>query len=145
MKELHYQIEINAPKQIVWDTLWQDSTFREWADIIDPGTYMVGELKEGNEIQFISSENGYGVTSLVDELVAGEYLLLKHSADTQGSGTSEREKEWTGGNESYSLSETDGITTLAVKFDVPLELEDYFRTAYPKSLARIKELAETDA
>lgn len=141
MKQMQFTIQINAPKQKVWDTLWQDATFREWAGIIDPGTHLVGELKEGGEVQFISG-NGYGVTSLVEKLVVGESLVLKHSADTQDSGKQERENEWTGGKESYSLSEKDGITTLTAAFDVPLEMEEYFKAAYPKALERVKVLAE---
>lgn len=142
MNPLQFSIEINAPKQKVWNTLWQDETFRDWASIIDPGTYMAGELTEGSEMQFISAENGYGVTSLVEKVVEGEYLLLKHQADTQEVGTKEREKEWTGGSESYTLVENDGLTTLTAEFDVPPELKGYFNDAYPKALARVKELAD---
>ncbi len=103
---------------------------------------MVGDLKQGNEIQFISAENGYGVTSLVEKLTPGEFLLLRHSADTQETGTREREKEWTGGTESYLLAETDGTTTLTAAFDVPPELEEYFEINYPRALERVKTLAE---
>lgn len=141
VKEMQFSTEINATKERVWDTLWRDETFREWAGIIDPGTHQVGNLKEGNEIQFISG-NGYGVTSLVEKLTVNEFLLLRHSADTQQSGEQEREKEWTGGAETYSLTEKDGVTTLTTEFDVPPQLEEYFKGAYPKALERIKELAE---
>jgi hypothetical protein len=142
MKEMRFSIEINAAKEEVWDTLWQDETLREWASIIDPGTYMVGDLKEGNEVEFISSSSGYGVTSLVEKLVAGEFVLLRHRADTQEDGKREREKEWSGGEESYSLAEKDGTTTLTVAFDVPPELEEEFSVNYPKALERVKVLAE---
>jgi uncharacterized protein YndB with AHSA1/START domain len=142
MKQLQFTIEIHATKEKVWDTLWRDETLRQWAGIIDPGTYMKGELKEGNEIEFISSENGYGVTSVVEKLVPGEFLLLRHRADTQDAGNREREKEWTGGSESYSLAERDGTTTLSVAFGVPPELEEYFKTTYPNALERVKMLAE---
>ncbi len=142
MKEMQFSIEINATKERVWDTLWQDKTFRQWASIIDPETYMVGDLKEGNEIQFISSASGYGVTSLVEKLVAGEFLLLRHRADTQEHGKREREKQWTGGKESYSLEEKNGTTTLTAAFDVPSELEEMFKVSYPKALERVKLLAE---
>lgn len=141
MKKIQFSIEIHAAKDRVWDTLWQDETLREWAGIIDPGTYMVGDLKEGNEVQFISG-NGYGVTSLVEKLTPGEFLLLRHSADTQGNGKREREQEWTGGEESYSLVEKDGTTTLTAAFDVPPEMEEYFKITYPKALERVKVLAE---
>lgn len=142
MKEMQFTTQINVSKEKVWDTLWQDETFREWAGLIDPGTYMVGELKQGNEVQFISAENGYGVTSLVAELTPNESLLLKHQADTQDTGKQERAQEWTGGEESYTLSDKDGVTTLTVTFGVPLEMEEYFQENYPKALDRVKTLAE---
>ena len=144
MKKMQFTVTINAPKQTIWNTLWQDATFREWAGFIDPGTYMVGKLKQGEEVQFISAENGYGVTSLVEKVTPGEFLLLRHSADTQDVGTREREKEWTGGAESYTLTEKDDVTTLTAEFDVPPELEEYFSTAYPKALERVKLLSEND-
>lgn len=58
MVELNYTIKINATKRKIWAVLWEDQTFREWANLIDEGTYMKGELKEGGEVEFISSVNG---------------------------------------------------------------------------------------
>lgn len=142
MKKVQFSIEINATKESVWETLWGDVTFRDWASIIDEGTYIKGELKEGNEIQFISSVNGYGVTSLVEVFNLNEFILFKHSADTKESGEQEREKEWTGGEESYSLAEKDGITTLTVKADIPNELEEIFNNSLLKAIERVKVLAE---
>lgn len=103
---------------------------------------MTGVLKEGNKIQFISSENGYGVTSLVEKLIPDEFVLLRHRADTQEEGKREREKEWTGGEESYSLREIAGTTTLTVAFDVLSEMKEYFKDNYPKALERVKVMAE---
>lgn len=142
MKEIQCSIEINASKERVWATLWEDKTFRDWASMIDEGTYMEGEMKEGNEIQFISSVNGYGVTSLIEKLKPNEFVRFRHSADTKESGQQEREKEWTGGTESYSLTEKNGVTTLLFKTDVPQELEEIFNSRIPKALERIKTLAE---
>lgn len=143
MKEMQFSIAINAPREKVWKTLWQDETFRDWANIIDEGTYMTGEMKEGSKVQFISSVNGYGVTSLVEKLEPNQFVLFRHSADTQQSGTLEREEEWTGGKESYSLAEKDGATTLTVKIDIPPEQEETFKDRQPKALERVKVLAES--
>ena len=142
MNEMQFSIEIAATREQVWDTLWRDETVREWASVIDPGTYMVGDLEVGNEVQFISSSSGYGVTSRVEELVEGESVLLRHRADTQDDGTRARDDEWTGGTERYDLAERDGLTTLTVTFDVPPELEAEFEVSYPKALQRVKALAE---
>jgi len=142
MKKLQFSIEIKAPRKKVWNTLWEDKTFRDWANIIDEGTYMVGEMKEGNILQFISSVSGYGVTSLIQEFSPNEFVLFRQMMDTKGSGAQEREKEWTGGTESHSLAEKDGVTTLAVELDVPLGQEETFRVRFPKALERVKNLAE---
>lgn len=142
MKELQYKIQINAPKEKVWETLWSDDTFGQWAGLIDPGTYMIGDLKEGEEIQFLSAENGYGVTSLVEKCIPNEYLFLRHEADTKESGEETREKQWTGGKETYSLHEENGITTLEFTVDIPEELVEIMNESYPKAFDKIKELAE---
>ena len=142
MKEKQFSIEINASKEKVWAALWDDTSFRDWASIIDEGTYMEGIMKEGNEIQFLSSINGYGVTSLIEKLIENEFVLFKHSADTKESGQQERKKEWTGGTESYSLTENNGVTTLILKTDIPQELEEIFNSRLPRALERVKALTE---
>jgi hypothetical protein len=142
MQKMKFSIEIKASKEKVWNTLWEDKTFRDWANIIDEGTYMVGDMKEGDEIQFISGSSGYGVTSLIEKLEPYEFVLLRHMVDTKESGTQEREQEWTGGQESYSLTERDGNTTLMVELDAPPEQAETFEERLPKALVRVKELAE---
>lgn len=142
MKMMQFQIEITVPKAKVWSTLWEDKTFRDWANIIDEGMYIKGVMNEGEMIEFISSVNGYGVTSFIEKLIPNEYVLFFHNADTKEIGTQLREDEWTGGTESYYLDEKDGITTLVVKMEVPLELEAIFNDRLPKALQRIKALAE---
>ena len=142
MQKKQFSIEIKASQEKVWNTLWEDKTFRDWANIIDEGTYMVGELNEGNEVQFISSVSGYGVTSLVEKLLPNEFVSFRQMADTKDSGEREREKEWTGGTESYSLAENDDVTILAVAIDVPPGQEETFEVRFPKALERVKILAE---
>lgn len=142
MKKIQFSMEINASKERVWATLWEDVSFRDWASMIDEGTYMNGVMNEGNEIQFISSVNGYGVTSMIERLNPNEFVLFRHGADTKEHGQQEREKEWTGGTESYSLTEKNGVTTLIVKTDVPQEQEETFNIRLPRALERIKTLAE---
>jgi hypothetical protein len=139
MKKLQFSIEIKATKEKVWNTLWDDNTFRDWANNIDEGMYMIGIMEEGNEVQFLSP-TGYGVTSLIKKLAKNQFVSFRHMADTNDSGL--REKEWTGGEESYSLKECDGITTLTVALDTPPEQVENFNNSLPKALKRIKELAE---
>lgn len=142
MKEMQFSVVINASKEKVWSTLWEDVTFRDWARLIDEGTYIQGTMEEGNEIQFISSLSGYGVTDMIERLIPNEYVLFRHRADTIESGKQIRTNEWTGGSESYTLIEENGVTTLIVKTDVPAEQEETFNVRFPQALMRIKTLAE---
>ena len=142
MQKKQFSIEIKASQEKVWNTLWEDKTFRDWGNIIVEGQYMVGEMKEGNEVQFISSVGGYGVTSLIEKLALNEFVSFRQMADTKDSGEREREKEWTGGTESYSLAENEGVTTLTVDIDVPPGQEETFRVRFPKALERVKILSE---
>lgn len=143
MNQMEFSIKIIAPRKRVWETLWNDAAFRDWASIIDEGTFMKGNLEEGKEVQFLSSSSGYGVTSLVESMVPHEYILFKHGADTKEMGRSERDREWTGGRESYRLVEEADATWLTVKTDVPPEQVKTFSHRLPLALERIKFLAES--
>jgi hypothetical protein len=142
MQKMKFSKEIKASKEKVWNTLWKDKTFRDWANIVDEGTYMVGDMKQGAEVQFISGSSGYGVTSLIEKCEPYEFVLFRHMADTKENGTREREKEWTGGIERYSLTERDGTTIVTVELDAPPEQVETFEERLPKALQRVKELAE---
>ena len=142
MQKMQFSIKIEASKAKVWKTLWGDKTFRDWGNIIDEGLYMVGEMKEGNEVQFISSVSGYGVTSMIEKLTPNEFVSFRQMADTKESGEQEREKEWTGGTESYELVEKNGMTSLTVNIDVPPGQKETFRIRFPKALERVKNLSE---
>ena len=142
MQTMNFSIKIKTPRTKAWNSLWEDKTFRDWANVVDEGLYMVGEMKEGNEVQFISSVSGYGVTSLIEKLTPNEFVSFRQIADTKESGGQKREKEWAGGTESYSLTEEDGVTTLTVELDVPHEQEETFKVRFPKALERMKILAE---
>ena len=135
MEKMQFTIEIQAPRKKVWSALWDDKTFRDWGSVIDEGQYMVGDMKEGNEVQFISSVSGYGVTSLIEKLIPNEFVSFRQMADTKDSGKQDREKEWTGSTESYSLAENDNSTTLTINIDVPPEQEETFKIRMPKALS----------
>lgn len=140
MKEYQFSININAPKEKVWSIMWNDNTFRDWANYIDEGMYMVGEMKEGNSVHFVSPINNYGVISKIEKLIPDECVIFKHQVDTIGN--VKRDNEWSGGTESYELYFENGITTLITKTELPIEQIETFNTFVPQSLNRIKELSE---
>lgn len=144
MNSLRHSVEIKASKEKVWEVLWGDQTLRDWANIIDEGTYMVGPLQEDGEVNFMSA-SGFGVTSRVEKLIPYKLVSFRQVADVKvaSDGSLEkRDKQWAGGTENYELEENNGKVTLSVSQDVPPELVEYFETKFPQALARIKVLAE---
>ena len=144
MKTFHFSTDIHAPKETVWAVLWEDRTQRDWGNIIDEGMYIKGDLALGNEVSFLSG-SGYGVTSLVEILTPNEFIRFRHKSDTIDYGRQEREQEWTGGTESYRLSQEGELTTLTISLDIPPEIVDIMKERLPEALARIKALAEVKA
>ncbi len=142
---MQHSIEINASKEKVWQVLWDDQTLRDWANIIDEGTYMEGKLQEGNEVNFMSA-SGFGVTSRVEKLIPHKHVSFRQIADIKvgkDGSIEKRDKQWAGGTEKYELEESNGKVTLSVTQDVPDELVEIFNNRIPQALERVKVLAET--
>jgi len=43
METIEFKIEINAPKQKVWEVLWNDATYRKWTNVFCEGTYALSD------------------------------------------------------------------------------------------------------
>lgn len=149
MKRLVYSIEINAPRQKVWDTMLEDKTYRIWTEAFNPGSYYVGSWGEGEEIKFLGPDpegNGEGgmiarvITNKKYEKVAVEHfgMIQNGKVDT----TSDKVKEWTPAVEAYTFSDKDGGTLVEVELDMPEEYASMFDEMWPKALEALKELAE---
>ncbi|MDH3494711.1 MAG: hypothetical protein OEM82_14245 [Acidobacteriota bacterium] len=53
-----------------------------------------------------------------------------------------KEAEWFESEESYSLSESDGVTELTVEFDADEEFKGFMTEKFPIALAMVKQLCE---
>lgn len=144
MERLQFSIEIKAPREKVWKVLWDDATYRDWANIIDEGQYAVGDWKEGGKIQFLHP-SGNGVSSIIEKFLINESICFRNTADITNwkkQPLDERSKAWSGGTDSYSLKEKAGITTLTVNIDVPQAHKEEFEDRFPKALQQVKILSE---
>jgi uncharacterized protein YndB with AHSA1/START domain len=54
MEKLNFSIDIKAPIQKVWDTLWADETYRKWTAAFSEGSYAESDWNEGSRILFLS-------------------------------------------------------------------------------------------
>lgn len=154
MNTLHFTIDINAPKQHVWDVMLGDETYRQWTMPFSPGSYFEGSWDEGSTIRFLGpGENGQkpgGMISRIAENRPYEFISIEHLGavvDGVDDTTSEEAKSWAGAHENYTFSETDGVTTLDIDLEsdnIPQEMKDAFAGMWPEALAKLKELAESE-
>jgi hypothetical protein len=145
VQKLNFTIDIQASKEKVWQTLWNDETYRQWTTAFCDGSYAVTDWKEGSKVHFLDP-NGQGMYSLIEKVIGNEFISFKHLGalkDKIEQPIDEAAKQWSGCYENYSLTESDGITTLSVEVDSVEQYLDFFNEKFPAALQNVKELSET--
>jgi len=144
MKKLTFSTTINAPREKVWEVLWDDATYRDWCAVFSPGSFLEGNLRQGAKVYFLGPDRS-GMVSSVAEMKPNEYMDFKHLG-VMNNGVedldSEAAKGWSGAHETYTLRGEGQQTELTVTTETTEEYNDYFNDAWPKALERLKSLAE---
>lgn len=148
MEKLHFVTEIHAPAHTVWTTMLDDATYREWTSVFNEGSHFEGGWDEGQTVRFLAPDDvgtvsgriGRIIASIPDEFIAIEYTgRVVHGVDDTSSSAI---RQLVGSHESYTLSESGGVTTLEVEVDLEDEHVDMFGGLWPRALAAVKEIAE---
>jgi uncharacterized protein YndB with AHSA1/START domain len=151
MASLQFTIEINAPKQKVWEVMFSDQTYRQWTSAFMPGSYYEGSWTKGSAIRFVAAdEDGKlnGMASRIAENSPHEFLSIEHvGIVTNGHNdtSSDEAKQWAGSHENYTFSEKNGVTTIRVDLEsntAPQDMLDMMAESWPVALKKLKELAE---
>jgi uncharacterized protein YndB with AHSA1/START domain len=140
MHKLSFQVDINAPREKVWNALWEDRNYRNWTSVFSEGSYAETDWKEGSKIKFMGPDGG-GIYSLIAENRPNEYMSFKHLGELKN-GVEQPASDWSGSMENYTLEERGGVTTVMVDIDVTDDFQDYFNKTWPKALEKLKEIAE---
>jgi uncharacterized protein YndB with AHSA1/START domain len=142
MTQLEFAIDIHAPREVVWEILWGEESFRDWTSAFAPGSTISADWREGGRFEFTDSSGGvsYGV---LEEHQPGARVHFSHVAEILDG----RETTFADGprREIYTLEERGGATRLLLLQNVPEELGEMFEEATPRAFARIKELSEAHA
>ena len=142
-----YSITINAPKERVWQTLWNDETYRKWTSVFAEGSSAETDWKKGSKVIF-GDGKGNGMVSRIEENIPNEYMSIKHLGivkDGVEDTNSKDAKQWADAYENYTLKEKDGKTDVKVDMtdaSIPVEFVEYFEKTWPQALNKLKELAE---
>jgi hypothetical protein len=144
---MEFKVAINAPREKVWNTLWDDASYRVWTAAFTPGSKAVTDWNKGSKILFLDS-NERGMVSMIEEKIPNEFMSFKHLGGVENGvedTESEEAKSWAGSYENYTLQTVNGITELRISMggaEIPPDLEDHFKNAWPKALEKLKELSE---
>lgn len=146
MKKLTFKIDINAPKEKVWELLMGNDNNKEWLHVSWPGTYSEGIWNEGENIRFLSGEGQDGTLMNLVEYRPYSHSFGRHIAVINADGTEDRTSEmaklWIGSTEDTILTEKNGITTVTIEMQTPPEWESMFNDGWPNALEKLKEVAE---
>jgi hypothetical protein len=139
MTPLKFLTKINAPKEKVWSTLWNDITYRQWTAAFALGSHAVSDWNEGSKIKFLDGK-GEGMHSINDKKVTDQQMTFKHMGYIKNG--VETISGWAGSKENYFLSEANGVTELNVTLEAPEEFKKYFEEGFPKALDIVKQISE---
>ena len=147
MEKLHFSIDVNAPKEKVWNTMLNDDTYRQWTEPFAPGCYYRGNWNKGSKILFLGpGEKGeMGMVSRIKDNIPFQFISIEHLGfvqDGKEDTSSDAVKSWAGALENYTFKEKNNRTEVAVDIDVNDEYKDMFNDMWPKALQKLKELAE---
>ncbi|MEO8151039.1 MAG: SRPBCC domain-containing protein [Bacteroidia bacterium] len=138
---LKFSTKINAPKEKVWETLWNDSTYRQWTAAFTPGSHALSDWNEGSKIKFLDGK-GDGMSGIIDKKILNQQMTFKHQGEIKKG--VEEIKDWGEATESYFLSENNGVVELdvALTMDANADFENYFNATFPNALALLKQISE---
>jgi uncharacterized protein YndB with AHSA1/START domain len=141
MNRLQFSTDINAPREKVWQVLWNDATYRDWTSVFAEGSYAVSDWNEGSKIQFLDPASGSGMSSVIEKKIPNEFMSFRHVAEIQN-GQEQPPAQWAGAHENYTLTTHGNGTRLIVDLDCADEHRKMFEDKFPQALERVKTLAE---
>lgn len=147
---MDFKIEINAPREKVWDVLFGEKTYPIWTKAFSEDSRVETDWKKGSKALFTDG-SGKGMVSRIADNVPNEFMSIEHLGMYDNGiedYESEHVKMWAGAKENYTLTDSNGKTDLVIYMEMHESEEnkpmiDMFADMWPKALANVKELAES--
>lgn len=143
METLHFSTTIQAPREKVWELLWNHDSYREWTSVFSADSDVETDWKQGSKVYFHDGK-GQGMVARIEETREPEFLSFLHLGTVKDGVEdleSEEVKKWAGARENYTLKEINGGTELLIDMDTT-DMKDYFLRTWPLALEKIKTMAE---
>lgn len=149
MTKLVLSIDINAPRETVWDAIIQDESYRKWSGVFYQGSYFEGGWNQGDAIHFVALDedgNKAGMISEIAESIHPEFISIRHLGNINNGvidTTSDDVRKWAPSYENYKLERLGENQT---RFHLDMDAhEDYyamFENLWPKAMAMLKDVCE---
>lgn len=142
-----FKITIDASREKVWTSLFDDKNYREWTAAFAPGSWADTDWKKGSKA-FFMDEHKDGMSSIIEDSVPNEFMSIKHIGGVvKGVEQLNRPEDeaWRGAHENYTLKENNGKTDLIIDLEmdgIDEKMADYFKETWPKALDKVKAIAE---
>ena len=139
-------IDIDAPKEKVWEVLLLDKYTLRWYAAFSPGSHAETDWQIGSKAIFKDNSNeglvGTIVVNRPAEVISIDYqgVVSKGQEDYD----SDLAQAINGCCETYRLLDKDGLTQLAINLDMGAEYFDIMSAAWDKALQQIKEFSEAN-
>ncbi|MGF1925020.1 MAG: SRPBCC domain-containing protein [Bacteroidia bacterium] len=146
---MDFKIEINAPREKVWDVLFGEKTYPMWTSAFSEGSMVETDWQKGSKALFLDGNNR-GMVSRIAENVPNEFMSIEHLG-MYDNGVEDYESEhvkmWAGAKENYTLTEFEGKTALHIYMEMDeseknKQMIEMFADMWPKALNLVKELSE---
>lgn len=148
MIRLHYTVTINAPKEHVWKTMLDPSTYLEWTRAFSPNSTYTGDWIEGATMLFTDPDMG-GTKAVLEKVEPYQLIRARHVAVLNKDGSedtqSDTARKWIGAVEEYRFSESNGKTAIEVEMRTHEDFVSMFEDSWPQALNLLKELCERKA
>jgi hypothetical protein len=145
--KLHFEIDIHASPEQVYERITDDLYYRMWAAEFYPGSFYVGSWDKNESIQFVIIDKEgrlQGIFSRIEENVRNKFISIEHlGVIVDGEKVSGPEAaSWKGAHENYTLEKADNFTRMSVDIDNMEEMEKYLLETWPIALNKLKEICE---
>jgi uncharacterized protein YndB with AHSA1/START domain len=148
VKTLRYSIVIRAPREAVWAAMLGQETYRVWTTPFGEGSYYEGSWNTGDRIRFLGPNGDGGMTSVIAESRPPEFVSIRHLGivkDGLEDTTSPAAAAWAPSFENYTFVDAAGATEVTAEVETPPDFEAFMDEAWPKALAKLKEICEEAA
>ena len=149
-ERLHFEIDIHASPEKVYETMIGEKAFSEWTAEFNPTSHFKGSWNKGSKIHFIGTDKDGstgGMAGLIRENIPNKFVSVEYYAviknDEEIKSGPEAEA-WAGGIENYFFTDLGGTTRVSVDADANLEFKNYFLETWPKALNKLKSICESE-